>query len=316
MTRPRKITIAACAPASFGFVPETAVAATERAIKGLVTDGRAMAEHVDRMLDHHLRVLEKAAGGGPDLAVIPEDALRLSGFVRRHGRESWCARVVADACRRYVERVGGFCRAHRCCVVGGTVTSRRGRYYNTAVMQDAAGRVVACYDKTHLPRNPQDDERHYLTPGSDLPVFDTPLGRIGFLICWDIVFPETFAVLALKGAELVVQPTFGHADELSDVVARCRCHDWSVPMAISMWGRNACIVNHAGTIVAHTGALPDSVATATVTLGAPRTWAYLTDAAPQLRGERRPVLYRALTSTRRGRNACTQRRTASGRPTA
>lgn len=295
MTPPREIKIAACAPATYGFVPGEAVADTERMIKGLETDPDRIRRHVDRMLDHHLAGLRKAASSRPDLAVIPEESLRLASLIARHGGHDWCARAVADAHERYRERIGLFCREHGCHVAGGTLTCRQGRYYNTALLQDVAGRVVASYDKTHLPRQPENGESRFLTPGDDLPVFDTALGRIGFLICWDILFPETFAALALKGAELIVQPTFGHAGEWSDILVRCRCRDWSVPLAVSMWGGNACLVDAEGNFAAYTGRVPDSVAVATLTLGAPRRFLYMSDTARQLREERRPELYRALT---------------------
>jgi predicted amidohydrolase len=295
MSQIHEVTVSACAPASYGFVPEDAVPATARMIHGDETDPLLVREHVDRLLDHHLHVLALSSDTHPDLAVIPEDSLRLAMMIARHGQHAWCARAITEAYDRYVERIGQFCRQHRCHVAGGTLTHHRGCYYNTAILQDAAGAVVASYDKTHLPRNPKNGEHAFLTPGDDLPVFDTDIGRIGFLICWDIIFPETFAVLALRGAELVVQPTFGHADEWSDLTARCRCRDWSVPMAVSMWGGNACIVDHEGKLAAHTGRVPNTAATATLVLGSPRKFLYMDDAARQLREERRPELYRALT---------------------
>ncbi len=291
MTTPREIKVAACAPATYGFVPEAAVPATERMIKGHETDPQRIREHVDRLLDHQLRLLGIAAQENPALVVIPEDVLRLAMLIGRHGAQPWCARAIADAHGRYLERIGQFCRSHACYVAGGTLTCRENRYYNTALLQDPDGQVIASYDKTHLPRQPENGESQFLTPGDDLPVFDTPLGRIGFLICWDILFPETFEVLALKGAELIIHPTFGHAEEWSDILVRCRCRDWSVPLVVSMWGGNACIVDPEGNLAAHTGRHPDTVAVATLTLNAPRRFLYMTDTARQLRDERRPELY-------------------------
>jgi predicted amidohydrolase len=292
---PREIRIAACAPASFGYVQEKDETATVRMIKGLETDPSSIRAHVDRLLDHQLRNLEKAARHAPALAVIPEDCLRLAMLICRHGGQAWCERAIDEARERYLERIGQFCRQNACYVAGGTLTCRRGRYYNTALLQDPEGKVIASYDKTHLPRTPENSESDFLTPGDELPVFDTPLGKIGFLICWDILFPETFEVLALKGAELIIHPTFGHEGEWSDTLVRCRCRDWSVPLAVSMWGRNACIVDAEGHFAAHTGNVPDAVAAAALTLGAPRRFLHLSDAARQLREERRPLLYGAVT---------------------
>ena len=284
----RSIMVAACAPASHGFVPPEHVAVTERVIGGRETSRARIREHVERMLAHHVRILERAGGTKPHVAMIPEDCLRLVMLICRHRRAAFCAAAIDEAYARYVERIGEVCRRFGMYVVGATMTHRHGRFYNTAVMQDPSGRVIASYDKSHLPRN---GEYQNLEQGKDLPVFDTPLGKVGFLICWDIVFPEPVAVLALKGAEIIFQPTFGHWEEWSDVTARSRCHDWSVPLAVSMWGGCAGIIDQEGRFVARTGQVPDSLAVGAVQLGAKRKFVYLENARIDKLRERRPELY-------------------------
>ena len=287
--RPRPLTIAACAPASYGFVAEADVPATERAIQGRARGAAAYAAHVARMLDHHARILERAAGAGAGLAVVPEDTCRLANLIARHRRQPWCAGVVEDAYAATVARFGAIAQAGGLFVAAGTMTHRAGRFYNTAILLDPAGRVIASYDKTHLPPG----EAKALTPGDALPVFDTPLGRVGFLICWDIVFPEAYGALALQGAELVIQPTFGHADEAADITARARAADWAVPLVISMWGGSAGIIDAAGNYLARTGRVGDSLALAPLPLGAPRPWLFMSDVRRDLPQMRRPELYRS-----------------------
>jgi len=285
----RIISMAACAPAVQGFVEDADVTATERMITGDETDLPRIQAHGDRMLTHHMRLLHEAAQHQLDVAVIPEDCLRLSRLISRHGHETWCRIAVEEAYTRYLAHIGEVCRQYGIYVVGGTMTCREGRFYNTAVMQDPGGKVIASYDKTHLPRNGEDQ---YLTPGHELPVFETPIGNVGLLICWDIVFPETFATLALKGADIIFQPTFGHAGEWSDITARSRCHDWSVPLVVSMWGGCACIVDHTGTFTAHTRNVPNSIARARLDLDAARQFIYMKDARREKPIERQPELYR------------------------
>ncbi len=282
------ITIAACAPATQGFVDEAAVPATERVINGEETDPGCIREHVERMLAHHLGLLHSAAQHRPEVAVIPEDCLRLGALISRHGGEAFCREAIAEAYAGYLERIGEVCRQYGIYVVGGTATCRDERYYNTALMQDPEGRVIAAYGNTHLPRN---GEYGVYTPGDSLPVFETALGKVGLLICWDIVFPETFATLALKGADIVFQPTFGHWEEWSDLTARSRCHDWGVPLVVSMWGGCACIVDGEGHIVAHTGHAPNTVAVARLELGAPRKFIYMEDMRREKARERRTELF-------------------------
>jgi predicted amidohydrolase len=61
-------------------------------------------------------------------------------------------------------------------------------------------------------------ERHHLESSTHDPhdVFDTPLGKVGLLICWDLGFPEAFRELISQGAKLIVIPTFWKLDDCSD----------------------------------------------------------------------------------------------------
>lgn len=74
---------------------------------------------------------------------------------------------------------------------------------NSAFLIDSEGEVISSYSKAHLIGG----EKNALIPGNLLPVWETDLGKIGILICYDICFPETVRELALKGAELILVPS-------------------------------------------------------------------------------------------------------------
>jgi len=76
--------------------------------------------------------------------------------------------------------------------------------YNAAALIDDGGGLVGCYHKTHL----LDHDLKYL-PGDDLPVWETELGRIGIMICADRRWPEVARTLKCRGAELIMNPTYG-----------------------------------------------------------------------------------------------------------
>ncbi len=83
-----------------------------------------------------------------------------------------------------------------------------GLYFNTAVVIDADGQVLGHYRKSHIPCDPQYEEKFYFTPGdTGFAVFSTRFVRLGVLICWDQWFPEAARETALRGAELIVYPT-------------------------------------------------------------------------------------------------------------
>jgi N-carbamoylputrescine amidase len=86
--------------------------------------------------------------------------------------------------------------------------TRRGDFYNTALVVDVDGVLKGKYRMTHIAEGPGFNEKFYYWPGdSGYPVFQTRIGRIGIATCHDRSFPEVFRCLALDGAEIVFVPT-------------------------------------------------------------------------------------------------------------
>jgi predicted amidohydrolase len=79
------------------------------------------------------------------------------------------------------------------------------KIYNTSVLIDRNGEITGKYRKVHL----ADGERWYATPGDEIPVFETDIGRIGFAICYDVIFPELSRIAAVKGADIIIHQTQG-----------------------------------------------------------------------------------------------------------
>jgi predicted amidohydrolase len=93
---------------------------------------------------------------------------------------------------------------------------RAGEYFNSAALIDGHGSVRGVYRKTHLPWSMTGWEKFYMRPGHELPVFDTPFGRVGIMLCYDRDFPEVARSLALQGAELLIVPN-GASRALTDM---------------------------------------------------------------------------------------------------
>lgn len=82
-----------------------------------------------------------------------------------------------------------------------------GVYYNTAVIVDADGTVLGSYRKHHIPHVDKFWEKFYFTPGDQgYPVFDTAVGKVGVIICYDRHFPEAWRMLGLNGAHMAFNP--------------------------------------------------------------------------------------------------------------
>jgi N-carbamoylputrescine amidase len=91
-----------------------------------------------------------------------------------------------------------------------------GVYHNTAVMIDSDGSLRGIYRKMHIPDDPLYYEKFYFTPGDlGFKAFDTNVGRVGTLVCWDQWYPEGARLTALQGAQVLFYPTAigWHPDE-------------------------------------------------------------------------------------------------------
>ena len=75
--------------------------------------------------------------------------------------------------------------------------------YNTAVLVGPDG-FIGKYRKMYLPTHSVFEEKRYFRPGYQTAVFETELGKIGLIICYDIFFPEVSRLTRLKGAQLIV----------------------------------------------------------------------------------------------------------------
>ncbi|WP_375387976.1 nitrilase-related carbon-nitrogen hydrolase [uncultured Amnibacterium sp.] len=148
-------------------------------------------------LDRAVAAVEQSVAGGAAVVVLPE--LATSGYVFETPEE---ARVLAlrpdgPALARFAAAAGG------ATVVVGFAELADDGVYNSAALLDASG-VRAVYRKVHL----WDREKHFFAPGNARPpVVETPVGRIGVLICFDLEFPEWTRIAALAGADLLAVPT-------------------------------------------------------------------------------------------------------------
>lgn len=97
---------------------------------------------------------------------------------------------------------------------------------NSAPLYDREGQLVGIYSKSYLAEVEEDKG---VTPGPGYPVFQTDFGSVGIVICYDIWHPETFRLLAYKGAELILFLNGGYYEG----VMPARASDNGVWVAVS-----------------------------------------------------------------------------------
>ncbi len=136
------------------------------------------------------RAVESARSDGAAMVVLPESAL--GGYLCPEGQPA--APLDLDG-----PEIARLCEIAADTVVCAGFTERGpGRPYSSAVCVSGDG-VLGHHRKVHLPPS----EIEAFAPGDSFAAFDTPVGRVGMLICYDKIFPEAARTLALDGAEVI-----------------------------------------------------------------------------------------------------------------
>lgn len=98
-------------------------------------------------------------------------------------------------------------------IIGGSIPEldEQGRVFNTSFIFDNKGIVIGKHRKIHLfdidiKNGVRFKESEVLTSGGEITMIDTPWGKVGVAICYDIRFPELTRIMALKGAKIVLMP--------------------------------------------------------------------------------------------------------------
>lgn len=154
---------------------------------------------VERNLEACVSYLEQASAHGAQLLVLPECAIPGYMFESPEQALPFAEEIPGpstETLQRECARLGTY-------VVCGMLERDGDALRNSAVLVGPEG-LAGTYRKAHLPFLGVD---RFVVPGDELPVYETPLGRIGIEICYDLRFPELTRTLALRGADLIAHPT-------------------------------------------------------------------------------------------------------------
>jgi len=161
----------------------------------------------DSNLENAIPYIRRAAQEGAHLVIFGE--MYLSGY--RTDEYLYKYATIIDPPDKHVETLASEAAANQIHVVMGAATfgdSVPGDIYNSAILIGPDRGLVGVYRKAHVAGFPYSKgvstERCFYSPGRELPVFDTAIGRIGIHICYDIAFPEVSRVQTIKGADYLV----------------------------------------------------------------------------------------------------------------
>ena len=158
-------------------------------------------------IDKHIKMIADAAGQGAEVVGLQE-IFHGPYFCAEQDPKWYDTAEPEDG--PTVSRMREVAREHGVVlIVPWYEEAQPGVYYNTACVIERDGTVLGKYRKTHIPHvGPCFWEKFYFKPGNlGYPVWDTSVGRIGLIICYDRHFPEVARELGLKGAELVFNPS-------------------------------------------------------------------------------------------------------------
>ncbi|MBR3716309.1 MAG: carbon-nitrogen hydrolase family protein [Clostridia bacterium] len=201
-----------------------------------------------RTLDDCFELLDQAGKEGADLAVTIENVNSIVGFGDTRFRYP---EVYEGLDGPLVKRFSETAKKYNMYIVAGLLLTLEGKTYNTATLFGRDGKIIGIHKKVHLPAG----EELNVTPGDRFEVFETDIGNIGMLVCWDLQFPEAARELALGGADLIACPTWGW----ENIYGLSRAYENSVTIAAAMgmhpngvisFCDPSCVVDNMGNIVA------------------------------------------------------------------
>jgi len=156
-----------------------------------------------------LSLFEEAGEMGADLVCGPEDMQHIGQFgfhVDLVDPET--GKILADALATPVpgpltDKVSAISRKYRMYIIAPIYEDDGDKVYNSAVVFDRDGKIIGKHRKTILPPL----EAWLVSTGDELEIFKTDFANVAIATCWELFFPEIPSIYALKGADIIFNPT-------------------------------------------------------------------------------------------------------------
>ncbi len=168
----------------------------------------SMTDDASANLKKALAMTAEAKQKGANLVILPE-LFQSPYFCQRKDDKTAFERAEAIP-GPTTKLLSQAAKQHAIVLIGGSIFEKGsdGKNYNTATIFERDGTLVGTYRKTHIPEDILYHEQHYFTPSdTGIRVFETSVGKIAPLICYDQWYPEAARIAALAGAEIIVYPT-------------------------------------------------------------------------------------------------------------
>ena len=164
-----------------------------------------------------------------DVVITPEGFL--DGYVstvKTVSKEDMINYAIDPAKSAYTKAVSEWSKRNKSWFIFGCTRTAPDGIFNTALIFNREGKLIGSYDKLHI----QTHDYKY-SSGKHLNVFDSDFGKFGVMICADRRWPETSRTLTLKGAKIIMNPTYGFRGELNTCMMRTRAYENGIYIAFT-----------------------------------------------------------------------------------
>ncbi len=173
-----------------------------------------LTKDVNENLEKALQMMETAAQEKVELICFPE--LQLSPFFPQYEKLD-VANYLLEIDDLKIGKISNMCKSMNLVAVPNVYLNEGGRHYDASLVIDGNGKILGTSKMVHIAQDRYFYEQDYYHPSDNgFRVYDTAVGKIGVIVCFDRHLPESFRLCALQGAELVIIPTANTKAEPSD----------------------------------------------------------------------------------------------------
>lgn len=185
------------------------------------------------------QLMKQAADSSADLICFPE--IQLTPFFPQYENRD-VKKYVMTLEHQYVKGICDYCKELSIFASPNFYIEENGKKYDMSLLIDDKGEIIGRQKMVHIAQCPNFYEQDYYSPSEEgFQVFDTKLGKIGIVVCFDRHYPESIRTAALKGAELIIIPTANTTDEPSELF------QWEVKIQAFQSSVNIVMCNRVGT---------------------------------------------------------------------
>lgn len=197
-----------------------------------------MSESITDNYEKSLALIQSAAQAGAKLICFPE--IQLSPFFPQYENQDASAWVIPSE-SPFIDGLRNACRTAGIFAAPNFYVEEAGKRYDMSLLLDDTGSVLGRQKMVHIAQAACFYEQDYYTPSEEgFQVFDTSLGKIGIVVCFDRHYPESVRTSALKGAELILIPTANTKSEPSELF------QWEVKIQAFQNSVNIAMCNRTG----------------------------------------------------------------------